>query len=103
VADPDKMARPMLITIDVAEHDRRRRTKPGLVGRAHDFKPFERVHLIGAQELARLVVEDLGRGSWQRAKPRRLQLGKKLRERQAKRFRALEHLKRRKRVHMASG
>ena len=60
--------------LDGAVHDRDVRPQADLVRGAVRDEPFLGVHLVGADDRAHLVVEDLGRGAGQRGEPRVLQL-----------------------------
>lgn len=60
-ADAQQMPRPMIVAIDVAEHDRRRRPQPNVVRRAHDLEPLRRRYLIRAQDRPHLVIENFRR------------------------------------------
>ena len=55
--------------LDVAEHDRDVRAQADRVRGAVRFEPLLGVDLVGADDRADLVVEDLGRGAGQRGEP----------------------------------
>src|SRR3954453_1978227 len=54
------MPRPVSRALDMAEHDRRRRTQADLVRRLVNMQPLLGVHLVRADDGPDLVVEDLG-------------------------------------------
>ncbi len=103
LAQPQQMARPMLVTIDVAVHDRRRRPQSDSVCRPHDVQPAARSDLVRTQHGSHLVVQDLGGRARQRAEAHVLQRGQKVADRHAERGRALVHFEGRERVNVDAG
>ena len=90
-------------TLDVAEHDRRRRAHADGVRSAHHLEPLLGIDLVGAEDGAYLVVEDLGGGAGHAAEPGLLQLAQVVGQSPLHRRRALPDLERRKRVHVDLG
>ncbi len=85
------MARPMLVALDMAEHDRHRAPQADAVRRFHDLQPFGGLDLVGADDRADLVVEDLGGGAGQGAEPGVAQFAQEIGEAAAERLGALPH------------
>ena len=75
IAHAQDVARPMQRPVDVAEHDGGRGVEADRVRGLHDLEPLRRPDLVGADDGAHLVVEDLGGGAGQRAQARGFQLG----------------------------
>ena len=100
VADAQQVARPMHRPVDMAEHDRRRRAQADAVRGAHDLEPLVGRDLVGAEDVAHLVVEHLGRGAGQAAEAGVAQLGQVVGEREAERGGAVPDLERREGMDM---
>ena len=103
VAQTQQVPRPVRVALHVPEHDRGGRRQSHRVRLRHDVQPALRRHLVGADDAAHLVVEDLGRGARQRTQARSLELLQKLADRQPERARAVRDLERRERVHVDVG
>ena len=67
------VTRPTLGVLDAAKHDRDIRTQAHFVRRRMTVEPFVSGDLVGAQNGADIVVENLSGGSRQRRQPRLLQ------------------------------
>src|SRR5262245_9093822 len=94
------MSRPMLVAVDMTEHDGRGAAQSAAMGCTHHLEPLVGADLVRAKHGAHLVVEDFRRCAWQRAEPRRLQRAEEALDRDAERRGALMHFERRKRVDM---
>src|SRR5262249_34958763 len=92
--DAQKVSRPMLVAIDVTEHDGRGAAQAAAMCGTHHLEPLIGADLVAAEHGAHLVVEDFRRRAWQRAEPRRLQRVEKICDRNAERRRALMHFER---------
>ena len=103
IADAVQVARHVDGALDVAEHDRRRRADADGVRGAHHLEPLLGVDLVGAEDGAHLVVEDLGGGARHAAEPGLFQLTQVVGERPLHRRGALPDLERRERVHVDLG
>ena len=61
---------PVLIAIQMTEHNRRGRAEALTVSGCHHFQPLRAVQFVGTQDRAHLIVQDLGGGPRQRIQPR---------------------------------
>src|SRR6185436_10306744 len=73
LADPHQMSRPVLETVDVAEHDGRRAPQAYAVRGLHDLEPLGGAQLVGTEYVAYLVIQDLGRRAGQGRETLRLE------------------------------
>ena len=103
VANAVQVARDVDRALDMAEHDRRGRAEPDAVRGAHYLEPLLRVDLVGAEDGAYLVVEDLRSRAGQTAEPGLLQLAQVVLERPLHGGRALPDFEWRECVHMNLG
>ena len=90
-------------SVDVSEHDRRRRAQAHLVGHDHHMGPLGGRDLVGTEVGSNPVVEDLGRGPRQRAQSGFLEPRQELGDTDPEGLGSLPHLQRRKPVHMHVG
>ena len=102
-ADAQQVARPVAISLDMAEHDRRGAAQADAMGDAHHFDPLVRADLVRADQGADFRVEYLGRCTGQGREARRLQLRQIILQRQAQRLRAMGDFQRREGVDMNIG
>src|SRR3546814_6762050 len=58
VAHGQQVARPVHITVDMPEHDRRRRTQADAMCGAHHLQPLQRIHLVRARSEERRVGKE---------------------------------------------
>src|SRR5277367_4077366 len=86
------MPRPGQRMLDMAVHDRGRRAEAETMRRPYDIEPLCRVHLVGADYRAHLVVQDLGGGARQGAQAGGLELRQKRPDWHSERGRALRDL-----------
>ena len=100
IADADQMPRPVLVALDVSEHDGRGRAKAEPMRGAHHVQPFVGADLVVAQRVAHLVVENFRRRARQGAEPGLLEPRQEFADRHAERLRALMDFERRERMHM---
>src|SRR5690606_26347374 len=94
------MPRPVLESLDMAVHDRRRGAQADTVSGFDHFEPFVGANLVGTQHRTYFVVENFSRGARQSAESGLLQSLQKLFKTDAQRLCALPYLQRRKRMHM---
>ena len=98
VADQAHVLDALLERLDVAVHHRGRRRHAQAVRVAHDPEPLRRARLLGREDLAHAVDEDLGATSGQRVQAGVAQAREHLGRRQATRARDVLDLGRRERV-----
>ena len=77
------MARPVLQSFHVAEHDSRGGAKPLRVRSPHDIDPFARLDFVGAKGSANLVIKDFRSRPGQRSKACRFKLHQEFFQRNA--------------------
>src|SRR5271166_6045557 len=94
------MPRPMSISVDVAEHDRSGCPDAKTMCRLDHLKPLRGIDLIGANDGADLIVQDLGSGTRQRSETRFLQAREKCAYGDSKCRCALPDFQRRERMNM---
>ena len=99
----EQMPRPVLRLLDVPEHDRHVRAQADAVRGLVHGEPLRGRDLVGADDRAHLVVEDLRRRARQRAEAEVAQHPEVVLERQAERLRALPDLERRERMDVQIG
>src|SRR5918998_2824428 len=92
IAQDEEVSGPVYRAFHVPEHDRRRGAQAQRVRYAHDLRPLGGVHLVGADDLAYLVLEDLRRRPRQRPQPRLLEQPEELFDGYAKRPGSLRDL-----------
>ena len=97
-ARSEQVPRPVPRRLDVPEHDRHVRAQADAVRGGVNLEPLLGRDLVGADERAHLVVEDLGGGAGERAEPEPPQALEIVLDRQAERGRALPDLERREGV-----
>ena len=100
---PHQMAGDVDRRFDVAEHDGDVRAQTDLVGAAVRVEPLVGRDLVGADDGAHLVVEDLRRGAGQRREPGLVEGGEVVGQRHAEAAGALGHLERGERVEVEVG
>src|SRR6516164_1920596 len=96
--DAQEMSRPVLVAIDVPEHDGGRAFEASMVRRAHDVEPLLGADLVGTKNDAYLIVENFRRGAGERSKACGLEPLQKRLDLYAERCSTLMHLQRRERV-----
>ena len=69
-AHAQEVPRPVPVAVDVAEHDGGGAAQAHRVRRLHHLEPLRGVDLVGAEDGAHLVVEDLGRRAGQAGEAR---------------------------------
>ncbi len=102
-ADAQQVARPVDRLLDMPEHDGGGRAQADAVGGTHDRKPLLGRDLVGAEDVAHFVVEDLGRRAGQAAEAGLAQLGEVVRDRALERRGAVPDLERREGMDMHAG
>ena len=103
VARPHEVAGDVDRALDVPEHDRDVRPEPDRMRDAVGLEPFVRRDLVGADDGAHLVVEDLGRGAREGGESGVLRFEEIVTQRHAEPARALGHLERGEAVHVDLG
>ena len=103
VAQPEQVPGPVPGAFDVAVHDRRRCPIADAVGGFHDLEPLVGVQLVGADDRADLVVQDLGGGPREGAESGVPEPEQVVAKRHVERRRALPDLERRKGVDVDLG
>src|SRR4029453_14411921 len=98
-----EVPRPVLVALDMAVHDRDRAAQPDAMRRLHDLQPFGGLDLVGADDGADLVVEDLGGGTGERAQPSVAEFGEEIGEGAAEGFGALPPVEGREGVDVEAG
>ena len=97
------MPRPVQRLLDMAEHDGGGGTQPEFVRGLHHAEPLVCVHLVGADHLPHVVIENFSGGAGQAIEPRIDQPRQKLAHRQAQRLRAVGDFQRRERMYVDAG
>ena len=89
--------------LDVTDHHRHVRAQPDAVGGVVHLEPLVGRDLVGADDRADLVVEDLGRRPGERAEPEVAEAREVVVEGEAERRGALPDLERGERMHVHVG
>ena len=103
LANAQKVSRPMLVVLDMAEHDGCGAAQAAAMGGTHHVEPASGVDLVGAEHGAHLIIEDFRRRARKRAQPRGLQRAQKRLEREPKGRGALMHFEGGEGVHVDAG